>query len=296
MPSKATNPSLRKSQVSVDGIGRRIEVPDPVRRVVSLVPSLTDLCVELGAGDRLVGISDVCLQPPDSSPDIVRVGGEKRPSLEIIRRLAPDLVLAGKEDNRRQDVDRLRDSGIAVHVSHARTVEEGAELCAELSALLGLANRGRALAAEIRKAKAEGRRLGLGRPVDAVAVIWRDPYMTISGEAYGHDVLACLGGRNLFASSTQRYPKVTLEAIARQAPALILLLDELYTFTAGDKAQVEMAVPGATVIGCPGRPFFWPGPRAREIPHLAEIISKAFKGGAVSPSKAAGSRRGRPRP
>jgi len=276
MLSKATAAKTRMKTV-VDALGREINVPQPVRRVVSLVPSLTDLCFELEAGDRVVGVSDVCSEPRGKLDGIPRVGGEKRPSLEAIRALRPDLVLANKEENRRQDVDRLRDSGIAVFVSHPRTVDEGAELCLALGGMLGTAPRARALAAEIRRARAAARQRGLPAPVVAVVFVWRDPFMTISGDTYGHDVLACIGGQNPFAGASQRYPKVTLEAVARQRPRLILLPDEPYAFSEQDAEQVRGAIPGATVVRCPGRPLFWHGPRAREIPALATLVSAALK-------------------
>jgi ABC-type Fe3+-hydroxamate transport system substrate-binding protein len=280
MLSKATT-AKPPTKTVLDALGREIRVPRTVRRVVSLVPSLTDLCFELGAGDRVVGISDVCTEPRGQLDGIPRVGGEKRPSLEVIRSLRPDLVLANKEENRRQDVDRLRDSGIAVFVSHPCTVEEGASLCLTLGGLLGAGARGRALAAEIRRARAEGRRRGRAAapgaaPVVAVVFVWRDPFMTISGDTYGHDVLACIGGQNPFAGASQRYPKVTLEAVARQRPKLILLPDEPYGFGPQDADQVRGAIPGAKVVLCPGRPLFWHGPRAREIPALSMLVATAM--------------------
>src|SRR4029079_566232 len=128
--------------------------------------------------------------------------------------------------------------------------------------------RGRALGAEIRRARAEGRRLGLPAPVTAVVFVWRDPFMTLSGDTYGHDVLDCIGGRNPFAGASQRYPKVTLDAVARQRPRLILLPHEADAFSAADAEQVRGAIPGCTVVLCPGRPLFWHGPRAREITAL----------------------------
>jgi hypothetical protein len=89
-------------------------------------------------------------------------------------------------------------------------------------------------------------------------------------------VLECIGGQNPFAGSSQRYPKVTLEAVAKQRPRLILLPDEPYAFGPADVDQVRGAIPGATVVLCPGRPLFWHGPRAREVPALAALVAKAF--------------------
>jgi hypothetical protein len=109
-----------------------------------------------------------------------------------------------------------------------------------------------------------------------VVFVWRDPFMTLSGDTYGHDVLDCIGGRNPFAGASQRYPKVTLDAVARQRPRLILLPDEPYAFGPQDADQVRGAIPGATVVLCPGRPLFWHGPHAREIPALARLVSGAL--------------------
>jgi len=100
--------------------------------------------------------------------------------------------------------------------------------------------------------------------------------MTISGGTYGHDVLDCIGGRNPFAGASQRYPKVTLDAVARQRPRLILLPDEPYAFGPQDADQVRGAIPGATVVLCSGRPLFWHGPYARENPALARLVSGAI--------------------
>jgi ABC-type Fe3+-hydroxamate transport system substrate-binding protein len=108
-------------------------------------------------------------------------------------------------------------------------------------------------------------------------------------------VLTCLGARNPFESARQRYPKVTLEAIAAQAPALVLLPDEPYAFAASDAEQVALAVPTAVVLTCPGRPFFWHGPRAREIPDLLRDIVARYQRERLTRT-AAGSRPDRLRP
>lgn len=293
----ASKDTLAKRPVksAVDALGRSIRVPDPPLRIVSLVPSLTDLCFALGAGDRVVGISDVCTEPHGLLDGLRRVGGEKRPSLPIIRELHPDLVLANKEENRRQDVDRLRDSGIAVHVSHPGTIKEGGKLCRELGDLLGFPAAGLRLEAEVHAAELQARRDGFADPVTAVVLIWREPFMTLSGDTYGHDILAVLGASNPFATARQRYPKVTLEAVAAQSPELVLLPDEPYTFTVDDAEQIQRAIPGAVVLRCAGRPFFWHGPRARELPELVRQVVAEYR--RQRPTRtAAASRRDRPRP
>ncbi|HKZ05298.1 MAG TPA: helical backbone metal receptor, partial [Methylomirabilota bacterium] len=100
----------------------------PPRRIVSLVPSITEILFALGVGDAVAGCTIFCTQPPDGVATKVRVGGEKNPKLEVIRELGADLVIANVEENLREHVEALRGWGIAVHVVYPRTVIEGIAL------------------------------------------------------------------------------------------------------------------------------------------------------------------------
>src|SRR5881409_3998695 len=108
-----------------DAEGVALELPAPPRRIVSLIPSTTELLCALGLADALVGVTVYCVEPRDVVRGKTRVGGEKDPDLAAIRALAPDLVVANVEENRREDVAALRAAGIAVWVTYPRTVAEG---------------------------------------------------------------------------------------------------------------------------------------------------------------------------
>jgi len=237
-----------------DDQGTRIVLPGEVRRVVSLVPSLTESVAATGPG-LLVGATDWCTHPADL--DVARVRGTKNPDLERIVALAPDLVLANEEENRLVDVDLMRAAGLAVYVTDIRTVDdalgspEAAGALARMLAACGLA-RPRWLD-DATQAWASVRPVSPRRR--AVVPIWRRPWMAVGSDTFTGSVLWRLGVDNVLAGDPGRYPRVRLE----QLPAhdLVLLPDEPYLFTADDGPE---AFPGVDVRLVPGRLLTWYGP------------------------------------
>jgi ABC-type Fe3+-hydroxamate transport system substrate-binding protein len=198
---------------------------------VSLVPSLTELCFDLGLDERVAGVTVFCTEPRDRVSRVPKVGREKDPDLERIRALAPDLVLANVEENRRDVVETLRAEGVAVWVVYPRTVAQGIALVQELGEVTGAAAVGARLAAslEARLAAVVARGGPSGRR-RVFCPIWRDPYMTIARDTYVHDMLSVCGGDNVFADRPVRYPTVTLDEVRTAAPEVILLPDEPFRF------------------------------------------------------------------
>jgi len=240
------------------------------RRIVSLVPSLTEILFTLGVGDAVAGCTIYCTQPPEGVAGKTRVGGEKNPDLELIRALGADLVLANVEENLREHVETLRGWGITVHVSYPRTVTEGIALVRELGQVVGASARGHALADTLEARHRETRARLVGRRCPRVFYpIWRKPWMTLGRDTYAHHMLADCGGDNVFADHGSRYPTVTLEDVARAAPEVILLPDEPYRFRrvhAGDfDAYPDVpAVRDGRIHFVDGKLLTWYGPRIAE--------------------------------
>lgn len=239
---------------------------EPPQRIVSLVPSLTEALFALGLGERVVGVTDWCVHPAERVAALPKVGGTKNPDLAAIRALAPDLVIANQEENRRRDVERLEAAGIHVWVTYPRTVAEGAAVLAEL-AELGAAPEVRArVVAPVLAAVAEA---GAARPERGVPVfcpIWRDPWMTVGADTYAHDLLTLCGGLNVFAErGDRRYPRVTLDDVVAAAPEVVLLPDEPYAFDASDEAELRrLPLPAAKhgrIHRIDGTWVSWYGPR-----------------------------------
>ncbi len=236
-------------------------------RIVSLIPSTTELLCRLGLADALVGITVYCREPADLLRDKTRIGGEKDPDLERIRALAPDLVIANVEENVRAHVETLRGWGIAVHVTYPRTMAGAIAMIRELGEVTGTSPRASALADELDALLTRVRESTRDRaPVPVFYPIWRGPYMTIGADTYIHDVLAVCGGANVFADAAERYPTVTLDDVAARRPGVILLPDEPFRFRrvhVDDFAPYRdvPAVRDGRIHLVDGKPFSWHGHR-----------------------------------
>ncbi|WP_181767185.1 helical backbone metal receptor [Streptomyces albidus (ex Kaewkla and Franco 2022)] len=239
-----------------------------VRRVVSLVPSLTE-AVAASAPELLAGATDWCSHPPGL--EVTRVRGTKNPDLERIVALGPDLVIANEEENREVDLAVLRAAGLEVLVTEVRTL---AEAFSELDRVL-----------------TEG--CGLHRPewleqaqdawadvreefdVDAVVPIWRKPWMVLGRDTFAGALLAHLGVRNVYAQHAERYPRVPLPELNEPGlTRLVVLPDEPYLFTADDGPEAFPELPSALVSG---RRLTWYGPSLTGAPEaLAASLREAL--------------------
>lgn len=261
-----------------DATGAAVVLPAPPQRIVSLIPSITEILFALGAGPSVAGCTVYCTEPPEGVATKTRVGGEKNPKLDVIRELGADLVVANIEENVREHVETLRSWGIPVYVTYPRTVAEGIRLVSDLGAVVGLPERGREMAATLEAALDDVRSACAGKPPRRVFYpIWRQPWMTVNHDTYAHDMLTLCGGDNVFGQSATRYPEVTLEDVARAAPEIILLPDEPYRFRRVHLADFDAhpdipAVRDRRVHLVDGKLATWYGPRIagafRVLPRL----------------------------
>ncbi len=234
----------------LDDLGHPVEVTRPARRVVSLVPSLTE-SIAVTRPAALVGATTWCTHPAEL--DVTRVRGTKNPDLAAIAGLAPDIVLTNQEENRRLDVERLRAQGVPVWTTVIRTLDEAVvSLRRMFREALGWPEP--AWLAEADRVRREP----AGGPVLRAAIpIWRDPWMVIGSDTFAGDVAARLGLRNVYADHADRYPHVTLEDMAARRPDIIVLPDEPYQFSASDGPEM---FPGRRVALVEGRSLTWYGP------------------------------------
>jgi ABC-type Fe3+-hydroxamate transport system substrate-binding protein len=222
--------------------------------VVSLVPSLTET-VGATAPELLVGVTDWCTHPTDLTA--ARIGGTKNPRVADIVALAPDVILANVEENRAEDLDALRDAGLAVWLTNYETVPTAIDGLGETLEMLGLPRP--TWLADAERAWADPWR---GERCTALVPIWRRPWMVLGRDTFAGDVLRRLGVDNVLAASGERYPRVDLDALP--AYDVVVLPDEPYLFTADDGPE-EFDVPARLVSG---RHLTWYGPslaEAREV-------------------------------
>jgi ABC-type Fe3+-hydroxamate transport system substrate-binding protein len=234
----------------VDDLGEPVPIPDRPRRVVSLVPSLT----ESVPADSLVGVTDYC--PVDTT----RIGGSKYPDVDRVLALKPDLVLANVEENRAEDVERLRADGVPVWVTAApATVPQALASIRRLLATAWDDEPEWLTAAE-----------DLWRHVEptwatAVVPVWRRPWVVLGRDTFAGDVLHRLGVANAYADDPERYPRPSPEDLRAKPKDLVVLPDEPYAFTATDGPE---AFPDTRCVLVSGRHLTWYGPslvEARDV-------------------------------
>jgi ABC-type Fe3+-hydroxamate transport system substrate-binding protein len=229
-----------------DDLGAVVDLPARVRRVVSIVPSLTEAIAATDAA-LLIGATDWCSHPADL--EVTRVRGTKNPDVELILSLAPDVVIANAEENRGADLDALRAGGLAVWVTAPATVPQSLDsLERMLGAVTGEVPQWLDQAREVWRTPYQGPRRR------ALIPIWRRPWMALGRDTFAGDLLQRLGVDNVLGQSPERYPKIELTQLPEYD--LVVLPDEPYPFSAADGPEA-FAAPGYPVSG---RHLTWYGP------------------------------------
>jgi ABC-type Fe3+-hydroxamate transport system substrate-binding protein len=239
-----------------DDLGLRVALPAEIRRVVSLVPSLTE-AVAVTAPGRLAGVTRWCTHPAGLQAD--RVGGTKNPDVARIVALAPDLVLANEEENREPDLSALRAAGVPVWVTRVRSLPEA---FTSLHRMLTIACR-LPRPAWLDAAAAAWEHLPAGSQRAAVIPVWRRPWMVLGRDTFAGDLLDRLGVVNLYAGHEDRYPRIGLAELLGAGADLVVLPDEPYRFSETDGPE---AFPGVSAALVSGRHLTWYGPSLAEAP------------------------------
>ncbi|GAC1590567.1 MAG: helical backbone metal receptor [Acidimicrobiales bacterium] len=218
-------------------------------RVVSLVPSATETLISLGVVP--VGVTRWC-----EHPELAQVGGTKDPDVAAIARLAPEVVIVDREENRQEDADALSAAGIEVLVLHVTAVRDVDPEIAKLARRLGVAERWSP--PDLERAPRQRRR--------AFIPIWRErgadhgphEYMTLSAATYGSSVLDAIGVDNVFSDAVQAYPQTTLAEVAVRDVDLVIAPSEPYPFGERHRRELEEVAPTVFVDG---QDLFWWGTR-----------------------------------
>ncbi len=257
-----------------DALGRTLTLPAPARRIVSLVPSTTETLFALGVVP--VGRTAYGVHPPEART-VPAVGGTKDPDLERIRALAPDLVLANAEENRREDVEALSRAGIPVYVGFPRTVDQVRRELADLGRLTGREEAARRWIEDLDRAAADLRRRA--RPFRHVVLVWADPWLAAGPDTYAAGLLALGGGVN--AVRDPRYPPLPPERLAALAPDVVFLPSEPYPFLERHRRALAgaTALPPERFVRVDGRLLFWHGiGTARGLRWLARWLEEGGGG------------------
>ncbi|WP_261990311.1 ABC transporter substrate-binding protein [Hymenobacter sp. BT188] len=240
-----------------DQMGRRVVVPYPPHRIVSLVPSQTELLFDLGLGKRVVGVTKFCIHPAEARQQTTVIGGTKNFDFEKIAALKPDLIIGNKEENYQEGIEQLA-AHYPVWLSDISDLADALRMIRQVGVLVGAKVKADQLAANIELAFAQ-----LSPPQEPIPVayfIWRKPYMVAAAGTFIDDMLARAGFANVFAPQ-QRYPEISTEQLAAAAPRVILLSSEPYPFADKHIAEFQAICPPAQIQIVDGELFSWYGSR-----------------------------------
>jgi len=256
----------------VDALGRRHQPFDGVPRIVSLVPSLTELVCDLGLAGCLVGRTGFCIHPREALRQVPKVGGTKDVKLDRVRQLAPTHLIADIDENRREAVEAMMQFVPQVVVVHPQTVDDNLALYALLGGIFGREAEAARLAAEFAAARKELATVTATLPREAVLYpIWREPWMTVRRDTYIAAMLCAAGWDTLPAQAAVRFPQFAWDEPWLAYIMRVLLPSEPYAFTDRDMIEVR-ALAQRPVIRIDGEMLSWYGSRAiAGLRYLADL-------------------------
>jgi ABC-type hemin transport system substrate-binding protein len=253
--------------VFFDQLGRSVSLDATPVRIISLVPSQTELLFDLGAGERVVGVTSFCIHPQQAQQKMI-VGGTKRLNTDLINVLKPDLIIANKEENERGQIEQLmRDH--KVWISDINRLNDAVDMITKLGELIGLPQQAAAI------------KTGIGTNFNKLTthtsalktlyLIWRKPYMAAGTGTFIHDIVQRCGFVN--AVEMDRYPQLSVEAIQDLCPDVIFLSSEPYPFKEKHITELQLIVPKAKIKLVDGELFSWYGSRLlHSVPYFQQLI------------------------
>ena len=254
--------------VYTDQLGRWVDVPATPRRIVSLVPSITELLYTLQLDDQVTGITKFCVHPESWFRQKTRVGGTKNIRPGVIHELQPDLIIANKEENVKEQIEELAKE-FPVWISDIHNLPQAVNMIQALGQATGMEGRANQLVEEIIQDFNDLNKAT--KPKRVAYFIWRDPWMSIGRDTFIHSMIQTMGWQNVLAD-TDRYPELTLEGLKQYNPELVLLSSEPFPFKEQHINEVKAVLPDIEVKLVDGEMFSWYGSRLKKaVQYLQEL-------------------------
>lgn len=248
---------------------KKIDTPTKPKRIISLVPSQTELLFDLGLEEEIVGITKFCIHPKEKVKHITKIGGTKNFHFDEIDALRPDLIIGNKEENYQEGIAKLAEK-YPVWISDIYTLPDALSMIQTLGEITKTSKRAQEL---ITKIKANFQTLPKSAPNVSVAyLIWRKPYMVAARNTFIDAILSEIGLHNVF-SDKERYPETNLAELAQKKPNYIFLSSEPYPFKAKHLSEIQANCPSSKVILVDGEMFSWYGSRLlRSSQYFQELL------------------------
>lgn len=253
---------------SIDQMGTPIQLSAPPRRIVSLVPSQTELLFDLGLGDQVVGVTKFCVHPASARKTKTIIGGTKKFDLDRIKSLQPDLAIGNKEENYPEGIEAIRRI-CPVWMSDVITLDDAHQMIEGVSLLTGKKEEGTMMLKEITDAFSSIKTVSSRR---ILYLMWYDPWMAAASGTFIHSVIERAGWINVAAEQT-RYPMITGKQILDMNPDVVLLSSEPFPFGPKHEAEIRQWLPDAVVRFVDGEFFSWYGSRLRLAPNYIQSLN-----------------------
>ena len=248
------------------------DLPAYPRKIISLVPSQTELLHFFGLEKEVIGITKFCVHPREWFKNKARIGGTKTVNINMVQKLQPDLIIANKEENIKEQVEIL-EKEFPVWVTDVNNLEDAFIMINDIG---GLNDKKKEAEKLIENVKNEFLNLPhVPMPVRSCYMIWRNPYMTIGGDTFINNMMKHCGLHNIF-SDQNRYPKINFEEIKNRNCQLILLSSEPYPFKENNIKEMQESFPGIKIILADGEMFSWYGSRLLLVPEYFRKLWKSF--------------------
>ena len=241
-----------------DQIGRYVEISSPPKRIISLVPSITELLSDLGLDNETVGITKFCIHPEAWFRSKTRIGGTKSVHIDQIRALQPDLILANKEENVQEQVNELT-KYCPVWISDISNLEEALQMIQSVGEITETTSKSDELISTIRE-KFLLLSLKPISPIKTAYLIWQKPFMTVGADTFIHDMMNYCGFDNIFSNKT-RYPETSIDELQSLGVELLLLSSEPFPFQQKHIVELQEYLPQTKILLVDGEMFSWYGSR-----------------------------------
>lgn len=253
-----------------DQMGRLVSLPGNIQRIVSLVPSQTELLFDLGLGDRVVGVTKFCIHPKFYTEKITKVGGTKEVKHDVIKVLEPDLIIGNKEENEQDDILELM-KHYPVWMSDITTLTDAMDMIGRIGAITGAKEKAKDIIEQIDENFSQLHPLEV--PQTVLYLIWRGPYMAAGRGTFINHILERCGLTNIL--TTDRYPELTSNQMEMLKPKYIFLSSEPYPFKEKHVAELQVYAPKAKIIMVDGEMFSWYGSRLiKTAPYLNTLLAQ----------------------
>ena len=244
----------------------------PPQRIISLVPSITELLFTLGLEKEVIGITKFCVHPQAWFKNKTRIGGTKNVNLQQVIDLKPDLILANKEENTRTDVEFLA-AHCNVWVTDIHTLEDATKMISNIGELTGKQLLAENFISDIQVGF--DKILPLHPQRRAAYFIWKDPYMVAAGNTFIDSMLHYCGLQNCF-ENLQRYPEIIPGTLNKENCDVLLLSSEPYPFNEKHAQQVTHDFPEIPILLVDGEMFSWYGSRLLHSAHYFQTLNTSF--------------------